>query len=651
MSLKFLTPFRRCKKISSAVPSTPTKPRCCVTIEDIEDDDSFLTRRAGLLSGTEHCILINNSEIDDDSLCDSIDSIPGPETPFGPDLCNTAETRTTDIPSNESHLPTPEPGPFSEALPDGRLREVPSILLATKAAEDLEGYKDPRFDPFVCHCLEGMKILLKLYTDPCSLTYGKWGASSLQAVVALNRGTYCARTLHCLVRKYIADRTVLPVNPYGNWNESFLVDESLCLELNLYLQELGNNISANALMLYLNHPDVMERHGITRKISVWTARWYLNTLGFRFAHPKKGQYSDGHECEDVVYYQEWKFIPFWEKISERILKWTAEGLVEQGPLPGQQLIIWFHDESIFYAHNRHRKSWYYKDAPAKPYCKGDGHSFMIACFVSCDFGWLCAPDGRTAERCMFPGKAKDGYFTAADILEQDNAAIDLVNELYLEFDHVFIYNNATTHLKREDTTLSAHKMPKGPSSNFHVFVTEHDADGNIVHLPDGSVSKVKVPMGPATFRDGSPQELYCSDGIFKGMAAILKERSIEVPKRAECKKFKCTAPAIDCCCHRVLYNQLDFANVESILACREHGVPVILYRFYPESSREDDLKRNAIECLDSVPLDFFNRAHKFIDAYRKGLNGWQAAWAARKYKGHQILPDTVMDDLEKANIS
>ncbi|KAE9397620.1 hypothetical protein BT96DRAFT_957838 [Gymnopus androsaceus JB14] len=252
---------------------------------------------------------------------------------------------------------------------------------------------------------------------------------------------------------------------------------------------------------------------------------------------------------------------------------------------------------------------------------------------------------------MFPGKAKDGYFTAADILEQANAAIDLVNKLYLEFDYVFIYNNATT-ISNTKILLSLHvRMPKGPSLNFHGFVADHDADGNIVHLPDRSVSKVKVQMGPATFEDGSPQEL---------IAVILKEHGI-----------KCTTPMIDCCCCYVLYNQTDFVNL-----AREHGVPVMflpkfhcklnpieqcwgyakrLYQFYPESSCEDNLKRNTIEFLDSVPLEsircFFNQAHKFIDAYCKGLNGWQAAWAACKYKGHQILPDTVMDDLEKVNIS
>ena len=41
----------------------------------------------------------------------------------------------------------------------------------------------------------------------------------------------------------------------------------------------------------------------------------------------------------------------------------------------------------------------------------------------------------------------------------------------------------------------------------------------------------------------------------------------------------------------------------------------------------------------------------FMDAYHKGLNGKQAAFAVRKYCGHRTLPLSIFDDLEKAHIS
>ncbi len=63
-------------------------------------------------------------------------------------------------------------------------------------------------------------------------------------------------------------------------------------------------------------------------------------------------------------------------------------------LDGKWIILWFHDETIFYAHDRRQKTWYYKDGSAKPYQKGEGHSLMIADYVSADFGFLVLPDGK-----------------------------------------------------------------------------------------------------------------------------------------------------------------------------------------------------------------------------------------------------------------
>ncbi|KAF7300018.1 hypothetical protein MKEN_01324300 [Mycena kentingensis (nom. inval.)] len=67
-----------------------------------------------------------------------------------------------------------------------------------------------------------------------------------------------------------------------------------------------------------------------------------------------------------------------------------------------------------------------------------------------------------------------------------------------------------------------------------------------------------------------------------------------------------------------------------------------LYREYPPSSNEDVLEENALKALDAVPLTtmrrFVMRALRFGEAYRLGLTGAEAAWAARKYRGHRLLP-------------
>ena len=39
-----------------------------------------------------------------------------------------------------------------------------------------------------------------------------------------------------------------------------------------------------------------------------------------------------------------------------------------------------------------------------------------------------------------------------------------------------------------------------------------------------------------------------------------------------------------------------------------------------------------------------------MDAYARGLNRQQAALAARKYKGHQVLSKSLMHDLDAAHV-
>lgn len=48
---------------------------------------------------------------------------------------------------------------------------------------------------------------------------------------------------------------------------------------------------------------------------------------------------------------------------------------------------------------------------------------------------------------------------------------------------------------------------------------------------------------------------------------------------------------------------------------------------------------------------YFVRTQRFMYAYRRGLSGKQAAWVSKKYHGHRVLPNSILDDLEKAGIS
>ncbi|KAF8867918.1 hypothetical protein BD779DRAFT_1463130 [Infundibulicybe gibba] len=54
--------------------------------------------------------------------------------------------------------------------------------------------------------------------------------------------------------------------------------------------------------------------------------------------------------------------------------------------------------------------------------------------------------------------------------------------------------------------------------------------------------------------------------------------------------------------------------------------------------------------MDATLDRFAIRALRFVDAYRKGLNGKQAAWASKKYRGHRMIPNSILEELGAAGI-
>jgi hypothetical protein len=137
----------------------------------------------------------------------------------------------------------------------------------------------------------------------------------------------------------------------------------------------------------------------------------------------------------------------------------------------------------------------------------------------------------------------------------------------------------------------------------------------------------------------------------------------------------------------VLCNQPDFARVESLLKayCKSQGVEVIflpkfhcklnfieqcwgyakqIYQHYPPSSKEADLEQSVVSALEAVPLDSMRKSIlpiviltslttvyrnstcscQFMDAYEKGLDGKQVMWASKMYRGHQVLPEKILEE-------
>jgi hypothetical protein len=360
-------------------------------------------------------------------------------------------------------------------------------------------------------------------------------------------------------------------------------------------------------------------------------------MDYRWTLNPKGQYVDGHERADVVAYRDGVFLPAITELEKHTRKYgSGDGEIITDPNL-RRTVIWWHDESTFYTHDQRRTRWVHKSETAKPYAKGEGHSLMVADFVSADHGWLRSPDGRESARVLFhAGKNREGYFNNQNIRDQAAKAMEILRKHYPDEDHILIFDNATTHLKHPEGALSALKMTKGLSANFMVEVNDSDKDGKPQYASDGKILKKKIPIGNSKLPSGEEQVFYYPNdpthphaGHFKGMAVILEERSFTEARKwkAQCgKKFSdCKAGETCCCCRRTLFNQPDFVGVESILEteAREKGYKVLFlpkfhcelnfieqcwgaakraYRLKPASSSEADLEQNVALCLDEVSL-------------------------------------------------
>ncbi|KAJ7850652.1 hypothetical protein B0H14DRAFT_2763117 [Mycena olivaceomarginata] len=70
--------------------------------------------------------------------------------------------------------------------------------------------------------------------------------------------------------------------------------------------------------------------------------------------------------------------------------------------------------------------------------------------------------------------------------------------------------------------------------------------------------------------------------------------------------------------------------------CAERGYKVIFFpKFHPEL--------NFIEQW----WGYAKRSSRFADAYFHGLDGADAAWANKKYRGHRALPPQFQEDLRQ----
>ncbi|KAG1789416.1 uncharacterized protein HD556DRAFT_1447031 [Suillus plorans] len=376
--------------------------------------------------------------------------------------------------------------------------------------------------------LTNLKNFLWLYTDvpsnpddtkhPSNPVGGHWTNAADRAAQNIGKGAYHSRCLRSWAKAYINNRNTLPHRKVPQ-RYSRIDDEDLAAELQLHLQSVGKSVCAQDIVDYLGVPENGVHLGIKKLISLRTADRWMSHLGYRWQREPQGQYTDGHEREDVVCYRNNIFLLAWTHYQCYMRKWKTDNItledLSEVESSGRRTIMWFHDESMFYANDRRKVHWVHDSESALPQPKGEGASLM-------ESAWVLFKAGR----------ARDGYFTNQEIVAQAVKAMDILQKDYPGEDHVLVFDNATMHLKRADDTLAARKMPKNLSQSFGPSASVKDANGKAVLGPDGKQVKEKIQMIDATLPNGDLQPLYFAEGHvkagwFKGMAQILVECGYE----------------------------------------------------------------------------------------------------------------------------
>ncbi|EKM75371.1 hypothetical protein AGABI1DRAFT_132271 [Agaricus bisporus var. burnettii JB137-S8] len=544
---------------------------------------------------------------------------------------------------------------------DARKAHTDLVCLLQPQRTNTPGYVDPQLDSWTRKRLNAMRMLLWTYVDGSKA----WKAAADEVAHLCEHGCAWSRKLRKWCREYITDRNKLPKNPYGHWTGSLLSrHDDLRLEILTHLQSIGKYVQAQDIVNYLDKPDIKARWKLKKTIAICTTQRWMKELEYRWERLTNGMYEDGHEREDVVLYRQNVFLPRFEAYNQLSDHFNKDGNIEMKSLPDNhnshpstpKWVIWFQDESTFYMNDRRKVRWKGKDEKNMPQPKGEGVSIMISDFVSAKYGWLQSPDGNETARVIFkPGKNRGGYFTNDEVVAQTICAMKILQKYYSDERHVFIFDNATTHMKRRATAPSAQSMPLNMpregvrrKGNWGVDVVVLDEHGKAVYNPDGSKKTRFQQMDNGVLSDGSPQSFYFEEGphkgVFKGMKTILNERGIHTQgKRAQCPDFTSGCQKnnqADCCCRRILYNQPDFVSGKSRLEeeCEQRGFPILIlpkfhcelnfieqcwgfskrvYRQYPLVKTETEMER--------LPFSrFATRSLRFMDAYRHGLNGQQA---------------------------
>ena len=395
-------------------------------------------------------------------------------------------------------------------------------------------------------------------------------------------------------------------------------------------------------------PQVLENHASApSKITARTARRWLHKLGFEKVSSKKGIYIDGHERADVVEYRK-VYLKKLDILASTHLppplcndEPSSHAPVPSSsnePSPCRNLVLIFHDESIFHSNDDQGWMWGEKGKIIlKP--KGQGRGIMVSDFIDEHNGYLALTDAeyeqgkqtypdlqQQARKLLKYGAEFEGYWNSDKFLEQVEAAIKIAKVKYAsdQFNVLWFFDHSSGHTAFAEDALNASRMNVKPGG--------------------------KQPIMHDTVYNGKSQRMVLRDGTPKGMKLVLQERGVDVSgMKAEDMRLALQQM------HDFKYEK---TKLESLLATngyRGFFIPKFhcelnpIERVWAQSKKYSrahcdysfkGLEGTIIPALDSVTLDsirkFFRKMRDYINAYKEGLTaGPELEKAVKKYKSHR----------------
>ena len=283
------------------------------------------------------------------------------------------------------------PGSIFQLLSNrSRLREA--------SAQLTKDMKKGNLDNIVRACVTVIIELLNLYADE-KMGYS-WRKAAEVVAKAHGQGTYHARHIREWAIGFLKSSD-LPFHQL-NWKWWTILDnEDIAKEIKSQMMvKIGKGfLKAEDVIEIVTSPEIQAifmQKGITKaSISVKTALYWLDRLGWRYGKLKNGMYLDGHERPDVVDYRQ-QFVECWMGYEQHFHRWDHDetelprpnGFLVPGAIGRFHLVLVTHDESTFYQNDEHNMGWSHSISKSHLKAKGNGQTLMVSDFLTPDWGWL-----------------------------------------------------------------------------------------------------------------------------------------------------------------------------------------------------------------------------------------------------------------------